>query len=87
MMGGLFMLRLNLPLAHSDAEAPQPLDIVGGVVAPPALITPGERQRSEPLAEPEPAWGYTEFLGGFTDGECASLREHGHTIKLTYRFI
>ena len=81
------MLPLNVPLALSDAEAPQSLDIVRGVIAPAALITAGGRQRSEPLAEPEPDWGYTEVLGGFTDGECALLREHGHTIKLTYRFI
>lgn len=81
MMGGLFMRRLNLPLALSDAETPEPLDIVRGVIAPAALSPAGERQRSEPLAEPEPARSYAEFTGGLRDCECA-LSKHTATVNL-----
>ncbi len=81
------MRRLNLPLALSDAETPEALDIIWGVVAPAALSPTGERQRSEPLAEPEPAAAYAELIGGLADGECALLLEHTHMLTLTGSFL
>ena len=87
MMGGLLMRCLDLPLALSDAEAPEPLDIVRGVVAPAALSATGERQRSEPLTEPEPARAYAKFVGSLANRECMLLLKHTPTLNLADKVL
>jgi hypothetical protein len=86
-MRGLLTAALQTPFSLADAEAPQPVYVLGGVIAPAALSTACERQRSEPLAEPEPATAYAEFVGGLANGECVILLEHTPNLNLTDRFI
>jgi hypothetical protein len=49
---------LQTTLALADAETPQPVHILGGVVSPTGFGTAGEWQRSETLAEPQPCGGH-----------------------------
>jgi len=75
-----------VPLAFSDSESAQAFDILGRVVTPAALIAAGSRQRSEPLAEPEPARTYAELVGSLANRECTQLLKHVPTLKVTDRF-
>jgi hypothetical protein len=86
-MWALLIASLKAPLALSDPEPPESFDILECVVTPAALVAAGERQRSKPLAETQPAPAYAEFIGGLTDGECALLFEHTHMLNLTDRFL
>jgi hypothetical protein len=54
MIRGLLIAALQATLSLADAEAPQPVYILGGIVAPTALGAARKWQRSEPLTEPEP---------------------------------
>jgi hypothetical protein len=76
-----------VPLSLADAEAPQPVDILRGVVAPTALGAAGERQRSEPLTEAKPAAAYAKFIGGLTNRECMLLFKHTPNLDLTDSFV
>jgi hypothetical protein len=78
---------LQTTLSLTDTEAPQPVYIFGGVVAPTALRAAGERQRTESLAEPEPARAYAELVGGLANCECVSLFEHTPRVNLADRSI
>ena len=69
-------------LSSADAKAPQPVYILGGVVAPTVLGTAGKRQSPESLAEPEPARAYAELVGGLANRECMLLFEHTATVRL-----
>jgi hypothetical protein len=75
-MRGLFITPRKASLSFANTEAAQPLDIFWCVVAPAARSTAGQRQRPEPLAEPEPARSYTEFIGSLANRKCPLLREH-----------
>ena len=79
-MRALLIAALQTTLSLADAKAPQPVYILGGVVAPTVRSTTGEGQRSEPFAESEPAWAYAEMGGGLAYRECAGLLEHVHTL-------
>jgi hypothetical protein len=79
---GLLIAAFETTLSLSDAEATQPVYVLGGVVAPAALGTAGEGQRPEPLAEPQPTRTYAQFRGGSTYRECALLLGHAHTLRL-----
>jgi hypothetical protein len=86
-MRALFIALHETPLTFAHAEAPQPVYILGGVVTPTALSTAGERQRSQPLAEPEPTRAYAESAGGLANRECMLLLKHAPTLKLADKFI
>ena len=83
----LFIAALQATLSFADAEAPQPIYILRCVVAPTALSAPGERQRSEPLAEPKPARTYAEFACGLANRECTLLLKHTPNLDLTDNFV
>jgi hypothetical protein len=86
-MRGLPIAALQTPFSLADAEAPQPVYVLGGVIAPAALSTACERQRSEPLAEPKPTRGDAKLVGGLANGECTLLLKHTPTLKLADKFI
>ncbi len=86
-MCGLLTASLETPLAFPDPETSEPLYILGRVVAPAALGTAGEWQRSEPLAEPEPTGSYAELADSLTNRECMLLLKHAPTLKLADNFI
>jgi hypothetical protein len=87
MIRGLLIAALQPVLSLADAEAPQPVYIRGCVVAPAALGAPGKRQRSESLAEPEPARAYAELIGSPGNRECMLLLKHTPRLKLAARFV
>src|SRR5215204_7546128 len=64
-MRGLSITLRETALSLTDSEAAQPLDIFWCVVAPATLVSTSQWQRPEPFAKPEPAGGYTEFIGAF----------------------
>jgi hypothetical protein len=72
---------LQMTLSLANAEATQSVYIRGGVVAPARLIPAGERQRSEPLTESQPAHANTQFVRGFADAESPLLSEHTNIEK------
>ena len=84
---GSLIPALQAALSPTDAEAPQPVYILAGVVAPATVSAASERQRSEPLAEPEPARAYAELIGSFADSECMLLLKHAPTLKLADMFL
>jgi hypothetical protein len=86
-MRELLIAALQTPLSLADTETPQSIYILGGVVAPSALRTAGERQRSEPLAEPEPARAYAELVGSLANRECILLLKHAPTLRLADKFV
>jgi hypothetical protein len=86
-MRGLSIALRKAPLALTDSEPPQSLDIFWCVVTPAASSPTGQRKRSQPLPESEPARAYAECIGGLTDCADALLFEHTHTVKLTDRFL
>ena len=86
-MRGLFITLREPPLPFADTETTQPLDIFWCVVTPAASSTTGQRERPQPLSEPEPARAYAERIGGLTDCAYVLLFEHTHTVKLTDRFL
>jgi hypothetical protein len=86
-MRGLLIDAVQTTLSRADAEAPQPVYSLGGIVAPTALSTAGERQRSQPLAEPEPTRAYAKLAGGLANRECILLLKHAPTLKLADKFI
>jgi hypothetical protein len=86
-MRELLIAALQTPLSLADTETPQSIYILGGVVAPSALSTAGERQRSEPLAEPEPARAYAELVGSLANRECILLLKHAPTLRLADKFV
>ena len=87
MIWGLLIGALQATLSLADAEAPQSVYILGGVVAPTAWSSTGKRQRSEPLNEPEPTRTYAELVGGLTNRECMLLLKHAPTLEFAYRFV
>jgi len=86
-MQELLIATLQTTLSLADTETPQSIYILGGVVAPSALSTAGERQRSEPLAEPEPARAYAELVGSLANRECILLLKHAPTLRLADKFV
>jgi hypothetical protein len=86
-MRELLIAALQTTLSLADTETPQSIYILGGVVAPSALSTAGERQRSEPLAEPEPARAYAELVGSLANRECILLLKHAPTLRLADKFV
>ena len=87
MMRALLMDLRKPSLPFADSETTQPVDVFRGVIAPASWRAASQGERPEPLAEPEPARGYAEFIGAFADRECTLLRKHAPTIKLTDRFL
>jgi hypothetical protein len=75
------------PLALSDPEAPQTLNVFRRVVAVSARSTPGERQRAEPFAKPEPAYADVEFCGRLGYRVCPLPNEHADIVDLANRFL
>jgi hypothetical protein len=78
---------LQTSLALSDTKAAQSGHIFRGVIAPAARSSAGHRQRSEPLAEPEPARAYAELAGSLANRECTLLLKHAPTLKLADKFV
>jgi hypothetical protein len=84
---GLLIAAFHTTLSLTDPETAEPVYIFRGVVAPTTLGSTGTRQRSEPLAEPEPVRAYAELLGGLANRECMLLLKHTPTLTLAYRFV
>jgi hypothetical protein len=81
-MRGLSIALRETAFSLADPEVAQTLDIFWGVVAPAALITASQRQRSEPFAEPEPTRGYAEFIGAlaYRERTLLSFLKHAHIV-------
>jgi hypothetical protein len=86
-MRELLIAALQTPLSLADTETPQSIYILGGVVAPSALSTAGERPRYDPHAEPEPARAYAELVGSLANRECILLLKHAPTLRLADKFV
>jgi hypothetical protein len=86
-MRGLFIALREAPLALTDSEAPEPLNILRCVVAPPALIAARTRQSPEPLAESEPTRAYAELVGCLPYLVCALPLKHAQSLNLADTFL
>jgi hypothetical protein len=83
-MRGLPIAAPQTTLSLTDAEAPQPVYVLGGVVPPPTWRTAGEGQCSKSLPESQPANAYAERIGGLSD-RAVRLWEHADMLDLTDR--
>lgn len=77
-MAGLSIADLQMPLALTNTETPQPFDVIVGVEAIAVRRSPGYGQRPESLPEPKPTRGYAEFICHPAD--CPLLSKHAHSL-------